>query len=1121
MKYLNPLRTFRLLTAAYVVTAPAVVPIGIVAAVVTAPACALAQQSGADKVNAPSSLPPLPKSGSLMPPPAATAPASTAPASTAPAALPPSVGSGPGVPATGPALLPPGNTAAPLATAPRTANADAVAQASSLAAQAKLALQRGDLVAAKQLIDQAKSLRVPDSEFGKEHIWPSEVAMDIDRAIKRSGGLPGFPGGPDATGGVTQAAGNLTDKSGVQSGVYRPSNDPSRIAQASGVNAPAMNLGPDSQQDMPARDWYERGLEAMSQGDRAAALNYFTNAYRKREELDPSVRAQLKDKLSALQTRGEPETVSAIPKESRDGVQKKQRLFAEVSGEIADAERMVNDKPYEALDRLKNLRARVSQADVDNAYRKQMLAMVDRVTSNVEGWMEQNRASIELDQRNKQIEDRISLEATTTAKEDSQVQTLVDQYNELMADQRFAEAEVIARKVEEIKPNSEIATVMRTRSVIQRRWEEQQEIQKQKEEALLNSFSDAERSAATYLRDDQPLQFPPVKVWTDLRRIRDKYADESLKLQPSERQILEQLEEPFSASFDQRPLSEALQTISEMTGLIILIDEPSIAEEGLRSDQPISLDLRGNRIKLKNVLKNILEPLNLTYVIKNEVVKIQSRRFMQQAMYNKTYSVKDLVIPVPNFISDYNTGMAGAIQSAYQAQTNYVAVNLDDSDAVSLRANKLASIDPNANVLAQFATGQPSGLNSPGMGLMGGGSSIMPSSGNSLGGASMANFTELMNLIETTITPDLWLNAGGTATMTQFRSNLSLVVNAPQETHEQIADLLKSLRALQNLQVTIEVRFIQLQDTYFERMGVDFDAQLDDKVRRLPAEDSGPSVAIGLSGPTGTTPVLTPDFDIQLRNGSFGVNPPFGNPDLAAGSSIGVAILSDLELFFFLQASQGNSRQNVLQAPKVTMFDGQIGTIQDQALRPFVIGFDPVVGDFAVAQRPIIVVLSEGTQMNVQSVVSQDKRFVRLTLMPQFTRLESTDREFMFQGRKSTRTGTSILDPGTGKPTGGRNNEESIVEGSTVQQPTLGTTSVSTTVSVPDGGTILMGGIKRLREGRTERGTPILSKIPYINRLFKNDAIGRETSTLMFTVTPRIIIPAEEEEQLGVPIARP
>ncbi len=68
-----------------------------------------------------------------------------------------------------------------------------------------------------------------------------------------------------------------------------------------------------------------------------------------------------------------------------------------------------------------------------------------------------------------------------------------------------------------------------------------------------------------------------------------------------------------------------------------------------------------------------------------------------------------------------------------------------------------------------------------------------------------------------------------------------------------------------------------------------------------------------------------------------------------------------------------------------------------------------------------------------------------------------------------------------------------------------------TTVNVPDGGTILLGGIKRLQETRTEEGIPILSKIPYINRLFKNVGIGRTTNTLMMTVTPRIIIQEEEE----------
>jgi general secretion pathway protein D len=85
-----------------------------------------------------------------------------------------------------------------------------------------------------------------------------------------------------------------------------------------------------------------------------------------------------------------------------------------------------------------------------------------------------------------------------------------------------------------------------------------------------------------------------------------------------------------------------------------------------------------------------------------------------------------------------------------------------------------------------------------------------------------------------------------------------------------------------------------------------------------------------------------------------------------------------------------------------------------------------------------------------------------------------------------------------------------------VQLPSFSFVSVVTTVSVPDGGTVLLGGIKRLSEGRSEFGVPLLSKIPYINRLFRNVGIGRETDSLMMMVTPRIIIQEEEEERLGV-----
>ncbi len=62
-----------------------------------------------------------------------------------------------------------------------------------------------------------------------------------------------------------------------------------------------------------------------------------------------------------------------------------------------------------------------------------------------------------------------------------------------------------------------------------------------------------------------------------------------------------------------------------------------------------------------------------------------------------------------------------------------------------------------------------------------------------------------------------------------------------------------------------------------------------------------------------------------------------------------------------------------------------------------------------------------------------------------------------------------------------------------------------------------------MSEGRNEFGPPILSKIPYLNRLFTNVGYGRESQSLMIMVTPRIIINEEEEQILfgQIQIPRP
>ena len=384
------------------------------------------------------------------------------------------------------------------------------------------------------------------------------------------------------------------------------------------------------------------------------------------------------------------------------------------------------------------------------------------------------------------------------------------------------------------------------------------------------------------------------------------------------------------------------------------------------------------------------------------------------------------------------------------------------------------------------------------------------------GGGSLADFDTLINLITTTVEPESWEDNGGVGTIAGFPTNLTLIVSNTQEVHEAIVDLLEQLRRLQDLQITIEVRFITLNDDFFERIGVDFDFNIDDnspfsitQLQSLAMEDSGPSITVGLD-PQGN---LTPDLDIQFRQGSFGsTTPTFGGFDSNSAATVGFAILSDIEAFFLIDAAQGDNRTNVLQAPKVTLYDGQTASVSDVSQQPFVTSVIPVVADFAVGHQPVITVLTEGTTLSVSAVVSNDRRFVRLTLVPFFSRIGDVD-TFTFEGSANSDTGISVADP-TDETQTVRDNQINTRLGTTVQLPTLAFTSVSTTVSVPDGGTILLGGIKRLREGRNERGVPMLSKFPYVNRLFKNVGIGRETQSLMMMVTPRIIIQEEEEQKL-------
>ena len=835
------------------------------------------------------------------------------------------------------------------------------------------------------------------------------------------------------------------------------------------------------------------------------------------------------------------------------------RVSAEVAARQLEAKRKAQKSPADALALLDDVAAGLDDQPLPAAARSQLLRRIERTRQDIEEVTGKRRAELALEQRNSEIEGQIDRDRTRKVEVDQRIALLIEEYNTLVNEQRFPEAEAVAKKAGQLAPDNAVVRQLLAQSRIIRRLDAQRSINDGKQGGFLDVAEDVERSGRPFAG---PIEFPATKEWQDLTKSRTELlAEGRSRVTATEAAIHKRLDEKVKPGFRGQPLAAVLDALAKEAGVAIHLDMVGLEQEAVRSDTPVTLSL-DQPISLKSALKLLLEPLHLSYVVRDEVLKVTSPQLVKGQVYAVTYPVADLVLPIPNFTSD-GLGITGALRDGYNqaALRNSLAVQVGPTPAGINQAGGQAGNAPLATTsLAQLQGGGPPTTGS---------TPSIPFGPPSIGGGQQ-NFQPLIDLIQSTVSADTWDTVGGPGAIRPFDTNLSLVVSQTQEVHDQLADLLEQLRRLQDLQVTIEVRFISLNDTFFERIGVDFDFNIQTGVNQplnmtaiptqnnsstspfavgIPASPGGRSQTIGLDNSGNPGVALGPQqlqqpgqpgqpgqaqgrnfFSIPFRQNSFGaatVPQLPGLPDPASSAAnFGFAILSDIEAYFLIQAAQGNTRSNVMQAPKVTLFNGQQAFVSDTRQRPFVTAVIPVVGDFSAAQQPVITVLNEGTAVNVQAVVSNDRRFVRLTLVPFFSQIGRVE-EFQFEGSRSTRSkssdeksGTDVELPGVNGLAGLTNGQASDRElelqsnGTTIQLPEFLFTTVTTTVSVPDGGTVLLGGIKRLREGRNEFGVPILSKIPYINRLFKNVGLGRTTDSLMLMVTPRIIIQEEEEARL-------
>jgi general secretion pathway protein D len=290
---------------------------------------------------------------------------------------------------------------------------------------------------------------------------------------------------------------------------------------------------------------------------------------------------------------------------------------------------------------------------------------------------------------------------------------MVDQYNELMEKGMYAEAEIVAKKVGQLDPNSEISTVLIGKATIAKRIQEQQEIKALKNERTTDALISVDESSTPF-NDRTPYMMPDAREWDIKSKLRSKLGENSYQMTPAEKAIRERLIEPVDVAFDGRQLAQVMQSLSEMTGIPIFIDPLGLAAEGLTSDHRINLNLNGQSVSLKSALNLMLEPLNMTYVIKDEVLKITSKNTTNQRRVTYTYPVRDLVTPIPNFVTDYNSGLAGALQSAYQSNNSMLLVKTSEMNGSRMGNEMLAGNSPAASLSPDLkALGQIGGM--PGM----------------------------------------------------------------------------------------------------------------------------------------------------------------------------------------------------------------------------------------------------------------------------------------------------------------------------------------------------------------------------------------------------------------------
>ena len=323
-------------------------------------------------------------------------------------------------------------------------------------------------------------------------------------------------------------------------------------------------------------------------------------------------------------------------------LQQARKLMADAPDRVQETLKILLDQVRTAPELQPEMRARlVDQIEValKQAARRQLsLDEERRVLAENRARAEESRRLLELLQRNRDDAKQLMARFHSLMQEAGD-----DSEKYLIAD------EEIAKPIrDELVPNESIGTSAVWRARLMRQIVGHESFREQRHRDFADTLYLVDRAADPF-PDDPPIRYPDAETWIRLSEARRKYASfELLGETEAAKKIREALDKTVdNFQFVEQTLEDVINFIRTEYQIQVQFDRQALVDADVEIDQPtVSVEVSG--VTLRDALRLVLDPQELTFMIKNNVLMITTKEVASQSenLITRVYQVGDLVVPI-------------------------------------------------------------------------------------------------------------------------------------------------------------------------------------------------------------------------------------------------------------------------------------------------------------------------------------------------------------------------------------------------------------------------------------------------------------------------------------------